>query len=58
MSRGRHAQPPVRLTHRGRIVRDMVAGAGLLGVVVLAQPISVGYFTMVAWVGQVTGTTA
>lgn len=34
----------------------MVAGGGLLGLVVLAQPISVAYFTAVAWVGQAAGT--
>ena len=58
MSRGQHAQPPLRLTRRGRIVRDMVAGAGILGFAVLAQPISEAYFTFVLWFGQVTGTTA
>jgi len=58
MSRGRHSQPPARLTRRGRIVRDMVAGAGVLGVAVFAQPISVAYFSVVLWFGQLTGTTA
>jgi len=58
VSRGRHAQTPLRLTRRGRIVRDMVAGGGILGAVVMAQPISVAYFTAVQWVGQLTGTTA
>lgn len=55
MSRGRHARP-LRLTRRGRIVRDMAAGTGLLGLVVFAQPISVAYFTFVLWFCQITGT--
>lgn len=55
MTRVRHAHPPLRLTRRGRIVRDMVAGTGLLGLVVFAQSLSEAYFGFVIWVGQFTG---
>ena len=47
---------PMRLTRRGRIVRDMTAGAAILSVAVFAQPLSEAYFSTVLWVGQLTGT--
>lgn len=58
MSAHRASAAPLRLTRRGRIVRDMVAGGVALGAAVFAQPISVAFFTAVVWTGQVTGLSA
>ncbi|WP_157519492.1 hypothetical protein [Modestobacter sp. Leaf380] len=58
MSTDRAPAGPLRLTRRGRIVRDMVAGGIALGAAVFAQSISVGFFTAVMWAGQVTGLVA
>ena len=49
---------PFRLTHRGRVVRDMTTGAAILSLAVFAQPLSEAYFTAVLWLGQLTGTAA
>lgn len=40
----------VRLTRRGRIVRDLLAGASVLGLAVLADPISHAIGTFVVFV--------
>ena len=60
MESPRHRAPrqPPPLTKRGRIVRDMTAGAAILGAAIAAQPISVAFFTAVVWAGQVTGLSA
>lgn len=58
MSAHRAPAGPLRLTRRGRIVRDLTAGAAVLGFAVLAQPISVAFFTAVLWAGQATGLSA
>ncbi|SDN51784.1 hypothetical protein SAMN05660199_00180 [Klenkia soli] len=58
MSRGRHAQPPLRLTRRGRIVRDVVIGALVLALPLFATQLSVAFFTVVVWAGQFAGLTA
>lgn len=49
------AAAPLRLTRRGRVLRDLAAGGSILTVALFAQPISVGYFTAVVWLGHVTG---
>lgn len=51
-------RPRLRLTRRGRVVRDLAAGAAAFAVVVLAQPLSEAYFTAVLWAGQLIGTAA
>jgi hypothetical protein len=48
----------VRLTRRGRIVRDMTAGAAVLSLAVFTQDLSHAYFGAVLWLGQFTGTAA
>lgn len=42
-------RPPLRLTRRGRVVRDLVAGAACLTAALFGQPISVAFFTAVLW---------
>lgn len=49
---------PMRLTQRGRVIRDLTAGAAILSVAVFAHPLSTAYFTAVLWLGHVTGATA
>lgn len=49
---------PLRLTRRGRVIRDMAVGAAMLSVVVFAQPLSEAYFTAVLWFGEAVGTVA
>jgi hypothetical protein len=39
----------MRLTQRGRIVRDMAAGAAVLTLTVSAQPLSEAYISAVLW---------
>lgn len=58
LSRHRATHTPTRLTRRGRIVRDMAAGVVILGATIVAQPVSVAFFTAVVWAGNVSGLSA
>lgn len=49
---------PLRLTQRGQVVRDLIAGAAILSAAFFAHPLSEAYFAAVLWFGQVTGATA
>lgn len=57
-TRGRHAQPPLRLTRRGRIVRDIVCGTGIASVALFGTQISVAFWTFAVWSGQAVGVVA